>query len=200
VRRDASVRVVTVRPLRGTTKLITALDAFDLDVTGARCVDVGAAAGGFTTALLARGARRVYAVDAGLGQLNGALRADPRVVNLERTNIADVDIDDDIDLVVMDLSYLSVAGAVGSLDRLRLRQGAELVALVKPTFELRAAALVTDPGAVRAAVGQAVAAVAAAGWRPVATTLPAVTGAAGAVEVFLLARRHPRQRVVGNRP
>jgi 23S rRNA (cytidine1920-2'-O)/16S rRNA (cytidine1409-2'-O)-methyltransferase len=186
VRSDAAVRVRPPPRLRGTAKLAAALDAFGIGAAGA------AAAGGFTAALLERGATRVYAVDVGHDQLRGRLRSDPRVVALERTNVADLDdrlVPEPVDLVTMDLSYLSVAAAVRSLDRLYCPRGAALVALVKPTFELRAAALVTQPAEVRTAVRRATEAIAAAGWRPAACTLPATTGAGGAVEAFVLAHR-----------
>jgi 23S rRNA (cytidine1920-2'-O)/16S rRNA (cytidine1409-2'-O)-methyltransferase len=192
VRRDAAVRVRPPAHLRGEAKLGAALDALGLDVSGAVAVDVGAAAGGFTAALLGRGAARVYAVDVGHGQLRAALRLDPRVVALERTNVAALDhllVPEPVDLVTMDLSYLAVAAAVPSLGRLRLSCGAALVALVKPTFELRAPSLVIDVGQVRAAIGAAAAAIDAAGWTPVACTLPATTGAGGAVEAFVEAHR-----------
>ena len=159
-------------------------------------MDVGAAAGGFTAALLHRGAERVYAVDAGFGQLVGRLRLDGRVINLERTNVAAIDhhvVPEVVDLVTVDVSYLPVAGAVGSLRRLRLARQAGLVALVKPTFELRASSLVTDARAVRHAIHIAVEAIDASGWRTEACTIPAVTGAGGAIEAFVLAHReHPR--------
>jgi 23S rRNA (cytidine1920-2'-O)/16S rRNA (cytidine1409-2'-O)-methyltransferase len=192
VRRDASVRVRPHPRLRGERKLGIALDALGVDVSGAVAVDVGAAAGGFTTALLARGAARAYAVDVGHDQLRASLRGDPRVVALERTNVAALDdrlVPEPVDVVTMDLSYLAVAAAVPSLGRLRLRPGAALVALVKPTFELRAPSLVTDEGQVRAAVRVAAEAIDTSGWTPVACTLPATTGARGAVEVFVHARR-----------
>ena len=88
VRTDASLRVLSSEPLRGTRKLRATLESFDLTVCGAVALDLGAAAGGFTQALLDAGAARVYAVDVGSGQLRGHLRADARVVNLERTNIS----------------------------------------------------------------------------------------------------------------
>jgi hypothetical protein len=112
VRADASIRVIGPRRLRGHLKLAAALDVFRLDVTGVVAVDVGAAAGGFTAALLDRGAERVYAVDVGFGQLIGRLRLDGRVVNLERTNVAAIDdrvIPEVVDLVTVDVSYLRVA-------------------------------------------------------------------------------------------
>ena len=198
VRSDASIRVLTPRRLRGELKLAAALDAFRLSVAGAVAVDIGAAAGGFTSELLDRGAARVYAVDVGFGQLAGRLRADDRVVNLERTNVASLDTDivhEVVDLVTIDLSYLPVAEAMPSLRRLRLASDAALVlvALIKPTFELRAGSVVTDPQAVRTAIQLGAEAVEAAGWQPKACTVPAVTGAGGAVEAFVLARRGARQ-------
>jgi 23S rRNA (cytidine1920-2'-O)/16S rRNA (cytidine1409-2'-O)-methyltransferase len=191
-RRDARIRLLEVRRLRGDVKLSAALDAFRFDVTGLAALDLGAAAGGFTTALLQRGAARVYAVDAGYGQLAGVLRADPRVVNLERTNVATLDrrtVPDRIDVVTMDLSYTSIAAAVGSLDALALSTRAVLIALVKPTFELRAAALVIEPRHVRAATQIALQAIESHAWRGRAITLPAVTGRRGAIEAFVLADR-----------
>jgi 23S rRNA (cytidine1920-2'-O)/16S rRNA (cytidine1409-2'-O)-methyltransferase len=197
VRADASIRVIGPRRLRGHLKLATALDAFRLDVEGVVAVDVGAAAGGFTAALLDRGAERVYAVDLGFGQLVGRLRLDGRVINLERTNVAAIDdcaVPEVVDLVTIDVSYLPVADAVRSLRRLRLAPQAVLVALIKPTFELRASSLVTDARAVRHAINIAVEAIDATGWRAEACTIPAVTGAGGAIEAFVLAHReHPRR-------
>lgn len=204
VRQDASIRLARPQHLRGEVKLASALDAFALDVSGAVAVDVGAAAGGFTAALLDRGAARVYAVDAGFGQLVGRLRLDGRVINLERTNLAAIDdrvVTDVVDLITVDLSYLSVAGAVGSLDRLRLAPRAALIALVKPTFELRAGSLVTDPGDVRTAIRIAVQAIESSGWRADACTIPAVTGTGGAVEAFVLAHQGaPGETTARSRP
>ena len=91
VRPQASVARVVHVPLRGEAKLRAALTAFGVDPRGRVAVDCGAAAGGFTRVLLDAGARRVYAVDAGFGQLRGSLRADPRVVVLERTNVGQLD-------------------------------------------------------------------------------------------------------------
>lgn len=195
VREDAILRVIGPRRLRGRAKLAAALDAFGLDVKGVVAVDVGAAAGGFTSALLDQGAKRIYAVDAGFGQLVGRLRLDSRVTNLERTNVAALDdrvVPEVVDLVTLDLSYLSVADAVGSLLRLRLAPQARLIALIKPTFELRANSLVTDPGEVRNAIRIAVEAIESSGWQAEACTIPAVTGAGGAIEAFVLARRQRR--------
>ena len=94
------------QPLRGEAKLEAALDAFHVAVSGRIALDVGAAAGGFTRVLLNAGARRVYAVDAGHGQLLGSLRQDPRVVDLERVNLAELNVEivpDTVDVVTLDL-------------------------------------------------------------------------------------------------
>jgi 23S rRNA (cytidine1920-2'-O)/16S rRNA (cytidine1409-2'-O)-methyltransferase len=188
VRADAAIQVRRPRPLRGTVKLAHALSAFGVDAAGAVALDLGAAAGGFTQALLDAGAARVYAVDAGVGQLRGWLRADPRVINLERTNLAQLGphlIGEPVDLVTMDLSYLAVAEAIGQIDRHLLAPAAQLIALVKPTFELHAAALADQPGQVAAAADAAVRALQDHGWRVLGQRQSPILGAKGAVEVIV---------------
>jgi 23S rRNA (cytidine1920-2'-O)/16S rRNA (cytidine1409-2'-O)-methyltransferase len=188
---SAAIVVAEDAPLRGEAKLRAALDTFDVDVAGKVALDAGAAAGGFTRVLLAAGATRVYAVDAGHGQLVGALRQDARVVNLEGTNLGVLDgacVPDPIEVVTMDLSYLSIARAVPELARIRLAPAADLVALVKPMFELGLARAPTDPARLDEAVAAAVAGVERAGWRAVQTTPSPVTGARGAPERLLHAR------------
>jgi 23S rRNA (cytidine1920-2'-O)/16S rRNA (cytidine1409-2'-O)-methyltransferase len=188
VRADAGIRIRHPRRLRGTVKLAHALTAFGIGAAGAVALDLGAAAGGFTQALLDAGAARVYAVDAGTGQLRGWLRADPRVISLERTNLARLDrhlIAEPVNLITMDLSYLAVADAIGQVDRRLLAPAAQLIALVKPTFELHAAALADRPEQVAAAVAAAARGLEDHGWR-VQDELPSpIPGARGAVEVLL---------------
>ena len=194
VRADAAIRIRRPRLLRGTIKLAHALAAFRVDPAGAVAVDLGAAAGGFTQALLDAGAARVYAVDAGAGQLRGWLRADPRVINLERTNLAKLGPDligEPVDLVTMDLSYLAVAEAIGQVDRRLLASAAQLIALVKPTFELRAATLADQPPQVAAAVEAAARALEDHGWRVLGQQPSPIQGAKGAVEVLLYATHGP---------
>jgi 23S rRNA (cytidine1920-2'-O)/16S rRNA (cytidine1409-2'-O)-methyltransferase len=184
--------VLPGRRLRGDSKLAIALGDLKVDLSGGVAVDVGAAAGGFTIALLRAGARRVYAVDTGYGQLRGSLRVDPRVVNLERTNVAALGLDlvpDVVDVVTMDLSYTSIAAAVGPLGGLRLAAGARLVALVKPTFELAAARVVLDRARVESAIALASTAIESSGWRCDAITLPRASGREGAIEALVLATR-----------
>jgi 23S rRNA (cytidine1920-2'-O)/16S rRNA (cytidine1409-2'-O)-methyltransferase len=188
----ASITVDPVPTLRGAAKLATALDTFDLTVAGRVALDAGAAAGGFTSVLLDRGAARVYAVDAGHGQLRGSLRQDPRVVNLERTNLGTLTpalVPDAVGVITLDLSYLSIASAVPALDRIELASGADLVALVKPMFELGLDRSPTAPADLERAVDAAVAGVTRSGWRLAGRAESPVRGARGAVEYFVHARR-----------
>lgn len=123
---------------RGGLKLAAALDAFGVDPAGRTCLDVGASTGGFTDCLLQRGARRVYAVDVGYGQLAWKLRQDPRVVVLERVNIRTLDpalVPEPCELVVIDASFISLCIVVPASLRFAA-PGATLVALVKPQFEV----------------------------------------------------------------
>lgn len=179
-------------PLRGEAKLRAALSAFGVDAAGRVAVDVGAAAGGFTRVLLEAGASRVYAVDAGYGQLLGSLRQDPRVVDLERVNLGGLDaerIPEVVDVITMDLSYLSVAEAVPQLERLRIADDADLIALVKPMFEL---ALPTPPESeaqLDNAVARAVSALELGAWNVQDSVRSPVAGARGAVELLVHARR-----------
>lgn len=193
---DAAITVRPVGGLRGSPKLAAALDRFAVTVAGRTALDAGAAAGGFTTVLLERGARIVYAVDVGHGQLRGSLRQDPRVVDLERTNLADLDValvPDPVDLVTLDLSYLSLTAAVPQLDRVALAAGAELVALVKPMFELALPTPPEDPRELRRGLAVARDGVERAGWTVQGDMASPVQGARGAEEFLLHAvRRRPQ--------
>jgi 23S rRNA (cytidine1920-2'-O)/16S rRNA (cytidine1409-2'-O)-methyltransferase len=120
---------------RGGEKLRNALDAFGVDVTGRDCADVGASTGGFTDCLLQAGAARVVAIDVGYGQLHPRLRSDPRVAVLERVNArAITELPFPPELVVCDVSFISVAKALPPVLRLAVRDWEALV-LVKPQFE-----------------------------------------------------------------
>lgn len=122
---------------RGGLKLEKALRVFPIDPAGKICVDCGASTGGFTDVLLKNGAAKVYAVDVGYGQLAWSLRQDPRVVNMERTNIRYVthaEIPDEADLAVADLSFISLRLVLGAVYGL-LKEHGQAVCLVKPQFE-----------------------------------------------------------------
>lgn len=123
---------------RGGLKLAEALAVFALEVGGRTALDVGASTGGFTDCLLQKGAARVYAVDVGYGQLAWALREDARVVNLERTNIrhlAPEVLETTPDLAVIDASFISLDKVLPPTLAL-LAENAEIVALIKPQFEV----------------------------------------------------------------
>lgn len=180
--------------LRGELKLNAALRAFQPRVDGRTALDVGAAAGGFTRALLAAGARKVYALDAGHGQLLGSLLQDRRVVNLEATNLGVLDrtlVPEPVELVTIDVSYLALARAVPQLDRVEIAARAELIALVKPMFELGLASPPTEPRKLAAALAHATEGIEGAGWRVAALESP-VRGAHGAIEHLVHAHRRGR--------
>lgn len=137
VARDADV---SVQPRarwasRAADKLVAALETFGVDPSGLACLDAGASAGGFTDVLLAHGARIVYAVDVGRGQLIDRLRHDPRVVSMERTNLRELtSLPEPVQLVTLDLSFISLRLVLPAVVRL-LTPEARVVALVKPQFE-----------------------------------------------------------------
>jgi 23S rRNA (cytidine1920-2'-O)/16S rRNA (cytidine1409-2'-O)-methyltransferase len=182
---------------RGGIKLAFALDFFAIDPTGRICLDVGASTGGFTDVLLARGAAKVYAVDVGHGQLAWKLRQDPRVVVLERVNARNLtreEMPEPPSLIVCDASFIGLATV---LDRpLALAsQGAELVALVKPQFEVGRKAVgkggIVRDAALRQAACERVADWLAKrpGWRVLGLSESPITGTEGNIE-FLIAARH----------
>ena len=182
---------------RGGVKLAFALDHFAVDPAGRICLDVGASTGGFTHVLLERGAAKVYAVDVGHGQLAWKLRQDQRVVVLERVNARNLtreQVPAPPSLVVCDASFIGLATV---LDRpLSLAApGAELVALIKPQFEVGREAvgkggIVRDPDQRQNACGRVADWLAGRpGWRVLGLTESPITGMDGNVE-YLIAARH----------
>jgi 23S rRNA (cytidine1920-2'-O)/16S rRNA (cytidine1409-2'-O)-methyltransferase len=136
---------------RGGVKLAAALDRFGLDVADRICLDVGSSTGGFCDVLLARGARRVYAVDVGTGQLHPRLRGRTEIVAMERTDIRALDpaaLPEPLDLVTIDVSFISLKLVLPAALALATRP-ADVVALIKPQFELTRAdtkkGIVRDP-------------------------------------------------------
>lgn len=122
---------------RGGVKLQAALDAFNINVNGKKAVDVGASTGGFTDCLLQRGASRVVAVDAGIGQLNEALLKDKRVLSVERFNARELNTDITegyCDVAVADVSFISQTYIIPPIASV-LREGGVFVSLIKPQFE-----------------------------------------------------------------
>jgi 23S rRNA (cytidine1920-2'-O)/16S rRNA (cytidine1409-2'-O)-methyltransferase len=185
---------------RGGRKLEAALDRFGIDVAGRRCLDAGASTGGFTDCLLQRGAAAVVAVDVGYGQLAPALRADPRVLVRERTNVrglAPADVGGEgFDVVVADLSFISLTAVVPALLGPLARPGAEVVVLVKPQFEAgraevgRGRGVIRDPDVRRAALGKVASACASQGATIMGAMASPVLGPAGNAEFLLHVRAH----------
>ena len=175
---------------RGGEKLSHALDVFGVDPRGRDCLDVGASTGGFTDVLLQRGASRLIAVDVGHGQLHERLRADPRVVVLERTNARELrELPFAPELVVCDVSFISLRLVLPPSLALA-SPGWEAVILVKPQFEagrseVKKGGVVRDPG-VRSRVVREIAE-AALGWggETVGAVDSGLPGPKGNREVFL---------------
>ena len=184
---------------RGGHKLAGALDAFaagGLTVEGRRALDAGASTGGFTDVLLRRGAAHVTAVDVGYGQLAWALRTDPRVTVLDRTNVRGLTPDaigGPADLTVADLSFISLRLVLPALAACTAGDG-DLVPMVKPQFEVGrdrvgAGGVVRDPALRAGAVLAVATAAAAAGFGTRAVVASPLPGPSGNVEFFLWLRR-----------
>lgn len=191
VAEDAQVTIRAGLPYvsRGGIKLEHALDRFEVDVTGKISADVGASTGGFTDCLLQRGARRVYAIDVGYGQLAWQLRQDPRVVVLERTNIRYLEsLPESIDLATVDVAFISLELVLPKAMDLLQPQG-EIIVLIKPQFEAEReqvgkGGVVRDP-AVHRAVLEKIAAWAMDSRLQVRGLIPSpLKGPAGNLEFF----------------
>jgi len=181
---------------RGGVKLAGALDAFGLSPEGAIAADFGASTGGFTDCLLSRGAQRVYAIDVGYGQLHERLRRDERVVVMERTNARHLEagaLPEPLDWVVIDASFIGLGKLLPAAFAL-LRAGGDVVALIKPQFEVGREAVgkrgvVRDAGARSAAILRAVEEAAAVGFEPRAQADCVITGPQGNLEHFVWLHR-----------
>ncbi len=179
---------------RGAHKLEAALDGWRLDVAGLTALDVGASTGGFTDLLLQRGARRVYAVDVGYGQLHYRLRGDARVVVMERTNVRGLsELPERPDIATMDVSFISLKLALPPVFEL-IQPQAPVVALVKPQFEagrgqVGKGGVVRDPATHRQVLLGLLEWSKGQPWRPVDFIVSPIRGPAGNVE-FLSLWRH----------
>lgn len=204
---DARVEVEAPLPFvsRGGVKLRAALEAFGVRASGRVALDVGASTGGFTDCLLKAGASRVYAVDVGYGQLAARLRADPRVVVLDRTNIRHLRreaLEPPPDLAVIDVSFISLALVLPAVAGL-LEPPGEVVALVKPQFEVGKGqvgkgGVVRDPAKHRAVLVRVGQAAREAGFEPRALIPSPLLGPKGNREFFVYLVRGPRSAVRGS--
>ena len=181
---------------RGAVKLAAALDAFQLSPGGNICLDIGASTGGFTQLLLERGARRVYAVDVGQGQLHASLRGDPRIVAMEQCNARDLSADrigEQIDAIVADVSFISLKLALPPALALA-RSDTWLVVLVKPQFEVGRAnigkgGIVRDSRARESALRAIVDLLPTLGWSVTGAMESPILGGSGNREYLLAARK-----------
>lgn len=183
---------------RGGEKLEKALDTFEWSVSGLKCLDVGASTGGFTDCLLQRGAAAVTAVDVGYGQLAWSLQNDPRVTVVDRTNFRVVDVKAlgaPFDFITIDVSFISLTKLAPQL-RAAARDGARVVALVKPQFEAGRDAIgrggvVRDASDHENAIASVAAAFTGAKLAPELLTFSPITGPAGNIEFLLGACAQP---------
>ena len=194
------VRVRTKMPYvgRGGLKLEAALDAFGIEPRDMVALDIGASTGGFTDCLLQRGARKVYAVDCGTGQLHAKLRADDRVVSREKTNarfLVRADVPETPGIIVADVSFISVRLLLPVMHALGA-PGTIVVVLVKPQFEAGAdkvgkGGVVHDEAVRRATVASVRATMEELGWTCVGEIESPIQGPAGNIEYLLAARIGP---------
>jgi 23S rRNA (cytidine1920-2'-O)/16S rRNA (cytidine1409-2'-O)-methyltransferase len=180
---------------RGGVKLAAALEAFGFDPRDRVCLDVGASTGGFTDVLLARGARRVYAVDVGRGQLHPRIAADPRVVSFEGVDVRTLDdaaMTEPAEFLVADVSFISLKLVLPAAVR-RLADRTALVALIKPQFEAGRKHLkkgIVRDAAVREAVRDDLTAfVAGLGFDVIGVAPSPIEGGDGNLEYLIGARR-----------
>jgi 23S rRNA (cytidine1920-2'-O)/16S rRNA (cytidine1409-2'-O)-methyltransferase len=196
VPRDASLRAEPAHPYvsRGGVKLAAALDHFHFDPSGRVCLDVGASTGGFSEVLLARGARRVYAVDVGRGQLHPSLRTRPQLVSMEATDIREFGparLPERPDFVTIDVSFISLKLVLPPVFHL-VQKPARLLALITPQFEAgrhgAKKGIVRDP-LIHAAVCDDIAIFGVArGWEVVGIVPSPILGGDGNREFFIAAR------------
>jgi len=194
----AEEAVITIRQpppfvSRGGIKLDYALDRFQLDVSSKVVADIGASTGGFTDCLLKRGARRVYAIDVGYGQLDYRLRCDPRVVVMERVNARyPIPLPEKVDLATIDLSFISVEKVIPSVAQL-VNKGGYLLVLIKPQFEARRGevgkgGIVKQPIVHARVLGRFITWMIDHGFRLGGLVASPILGASGNKEFFLLLR------------
>ena len=191
---DGSLALEVARPLpfvsRGGEKLAAALDAFGVHPSGLVCLDAGASTGGFTDALLQRGAARVHAVDVGRGQLAASLAGDRRVIVHDRVNARNLEpatVGEPASLAVIDVSFISLALVLGPVARC-LAPGGRIVALVKPQFEAGRGevprGVVRDPAVHRAVLERSLATAQGLGLVPLDVMRSPLLGPAGNREFF----------------
>ena len=193
---------------RGGEKLDLALERFAIDVNGALAIDVGASTGGFTDCLLQKGAKRVYAVDSGHGQLDPSLRSDERVVLIEKYNARFMKAEDfprAFDVAVMDVSFISqtqIHAGVYSV----LKDGGVFISLIKPQFEagrsaLNSKGIVKNASYHKLAIQRVIESALSVGFSCIDLTVSPIEGGDGNVEylAYLIKEKTPENHVTENK-
>ena len=179
---------------RGGLKLEKAMNCFPIDLKNGVCMDMGASTGGFTDCMLQNGARKVYALDVGYGQLDYKLRVDPRVVNMEKTNIRYLDtdlIEEPVDFVSIDVSFISVKHMFPVVQKVLAPSG-HMVCLIKPQFEagreqVGKNGIVRDPAVHRQVIENVLRYALENGLEPLGLAFSPVKGTKGNIEYLLFA-------------
>ena len=182
---------------RGGLKLEKSINTWDLDLKGFTCMDIGSSTGGFTDCMLQNGAEKVYALDVGTNQLDYRLRVDPRVVVMEKTNIRDVDPDtfEKLDFISIDVSFISLNLVLPVASQL-LKEGGELVSLVKPQFEagrekVGKGGIVRDKSVHHEVIENVIKYALNADLTPCGLSYSPITGAKGNIEYLLYMKKTP---------
>ncbi len=180
---------------RGGLKLEKSINTWNLDLKGFTCMDIGSSTGGFTDCMLQNGAEKVYALDVGTNQLDYRLRVDPRVVVMEKTNIRDVDPDtfEKLDFISIDVSFISLNLVLPVASQL-LKEGGELVSLVKPQFEagrekVGKGGIVRDKSVHREVIENVIKYALNADLTPCGLSYSPITGAKGNIEYLLYMKK-----------
>lgn len=197
VREEAAIRVLEKPPFvsRGGLKLAHALEEFHLEVADKVAADIGASTGGFTDCLLKRGAKRVYAIDVGRGQLDYHLRTDPRVVVMEGINARyPFSLPETVDLATLDLSFISVEKVIPSVSEI-VKKGGYLIILLKPQFEagreqVGKGGVIKDPLTHAQVLGRFISWAIEHSFRLNGITPSPIVGASGNREFFVLLELH----------
>ncbi len=181
---------------RGGLKLVGAIDSFNVDVNDLVAADIGAGTGGFTDCLLQKGAKKVYAIDVGYGQIAWKLRNDKRVTVIERKNareLSESDLGEKVDLVVMDVSFISILKILPAIQNI-LKESGDVITLVKPQFEagkdeVPKGGVIRDKKTHDKVLSNIKTGVEALGFNVIGQIQSPITGRDGNVEYFMHLRR-----------
>ena len=192
---DAVIRLREKLPFvgRGGVKLAHALTEFKIDVASLVAADIGASTGGFTDCLLQHGAKKVYAIDVGYGQIGYKLRIDPRVVVIDRTNARyPLPVPEQIDIAAIDVSFISLEKIVPNVAAVT-KHGGKIICLVKPQFEagrdlVEKGGIVKDPAVHAGVLGRFISWSIDKGYRIIGLTPSPIYGTSGNREFFVLLR------------